>query len=300
MNIQQMKYVVAVANNGSFREAAKKLFITQPSLSNGIKELEAELGITLFTRTNRGAYLTEAGQEFLERAEKILIQLDALETHYHTQEKREIFSIASQHYDFLGPLTAKLMVEFKEEFKQFRIIETTTAKVIEEVKEQYSEIGILYFNERNQAGISRYLQQGGLTSKVIGTFKTHIFLGQNHPLAEKDEITKEELSAFPQVRFTQDGNNFPYFYEDLIEIPEQESVIYTSDRGTLMNLVIETDAYASGSGIVIGGIRDHLKLIPLADSEENRLCVIYSAKQPLSPIAKAFIHKLHLLFKKEN
>ena len=90
---------------------------------------------------------------------------------------------------------------------------------------------------------------------------------KGHPLAEHAEITKEELLSYPQVRFTQDGNNFPYFYEDLIEIPDQETVIYTSDRGTLMNIVLETDAYASGSGIVIGGIREHLRLIPLAEGE---------------------------------
>jgi DNA-binding transcriptional LysR family regulator len=72
MNIQQMKYVVAVANNGSFREAAKKLYITQPSLSNGIRELEEEIGVTLFTRTNKGALITEEGRIFLEHAEKIL------------------------------------------------------------------------------------------------------------------------------------------------------------------------------------------------------------------------------------
>lgn len=206
MNIQQMKYVVAVANNGSFREAAKKMFVSQPSLSAGIKELETELGITLFTRTNRGAYLTEEGQDFLNRAEKILVQLDTLETHYLTSEKRDNFSIAAQ----------------------------------------------------------------------------------------------EELLSYPQVRFTQDGNNFPYFYEDLIEIPDQETVIYTSDRGTLMNIVLETDAYASGSGIVIGRIREHLRLIPLAEGELNEFYIIYSAKRPLSEIAQRFIKELTRLLDQQS
>lgn len=300
MNIQQMKYVVAVANNGSFREAAKKMFVSQPSLSAGIKELETELGITLFTRTNRGAYLTEEGQDFLNRAEKILVQLDTLESHYLTSEKRDNFSIAAQHYDFLGPLTAQLLEEFKDEIKQFRIMETTTARVIEEVKEQHSEIGIIYMNEHNQAGIRRYLQQGELSGRSIGKFKTHIFLRRGHPLATHAEITKEELLSYPQVRFTQDGNNFPYFYEDLIEIPDQETVVYTSDRGTLMNIVLETDAYASGSGIVIGGIREHLRLIPLAEGELNEFYIIYSAKRPLSEIAQRFIKELTRLLDQQN
>ncbi|WP_165006569.1 MULTISPECIES: LysR family transcriptional regulator [unclassified Enterococcus] len=297
MNIQQMKYVIAVANNGSFREAAKKLYVSQPSLSAGIRELETELGITIFTRTNRGAYLTEEGQAFLKRAERILVQLDALESYYLTSEKRESFSIASQHYDFLGPLTAKLIETFKAEVKQFRIMETTTATVIEEVKQQQSELGILYMNDHNRAGIKRYLEQGELVAQSLGTFKTHIFLRQGHPLAQRQEIKKEELAAFPQVRFTQDGSNFPYFYEDLIEIPEQESVIYTSDRGTLMNIVLETNAYASGSGIVIGEIKEYLRLIPLADGPMNELYVIYSAKQPLSEIAKQFILSLQHVMK---
>lgn len=300
MNFQQLKYVVAVANNGSFREASKKLYVAQPSLSAGIKELETELGITLFTRTNRGAFLTEKGQEFLKRAERILVQLESLEDYYLTNEKRDSFSIASQHYDFLGPLTAKLITSFKQEIKQFRIIETTTAKVIEEVKEQHSEIGILYMNEHNRSGIKRYLEQGELTTQSLGTFKTHIFLRQEHPLSQKKEIAKEELFPYPQVRFTQDGSNFPYFYEDLIEIPDQETVIYTSDRGTLMNIVLETDAYASGSGIVIGEMKEYLRLIPLADSQENELVIIYSVKRPLSKIAQRFIHHLTQLIKQEE
>ncbi|THE09643.1 LysR family transcriptional regulator [Enterococcus hirae] len=300
MNIQQLKYVTAVANNGSFREAAKKLFVSQPSLSAAIKELENELGIHLFTRTHRGAYLTEDGQAFLKRAERILIQLESLESYYLTAEKRESFSIASQHYDFLGPLTAKLIEEFKEEIKQFRIMETTTATVIEEVQQQHSELGILYMNDHNRAGIKRYLEQGELVAQSLGRFKTHIFLRQGHPLANQKEIRREELSAFPQVRFTQDGSNFPYFYEDLIEIPEQESVIYTSDRGTLMNIVLETNAYASGSGIVIGEIKEYLRLIPLADSLCNELYVIYSTKHPLSDIAQRFIRNLKEVIQQAN
>jgi hypothetical protein len=106
---------------------------------------------------------------------------------------------------------------------------------------------------------------------------------------------KEELLSYPQVRFTQDGNNFPYFYEDLIEIPDQETVIYTSDRGTLMNIVLETNAYASGSGLVIGEIKEYLRLIPLADSPKNELYVIYSAKQPLSDLAQKFMKDLSFL-----
>ncbi|MFV0559531.1 MAG: LysR family transcriptional regulator [Enterococcus sp.] len=300
MNIQQLKYVVAVANNGSFREAAKKMYVTQPSLSNGIKELEETLGITLFTRTNRGAYLTEDGQDFLERAEKILVQLDALEGRYQTENNPEIFSVASQHYDFLGPVMAQILKEYSSEIHQFRIIETTTAKVIEEVHEQHSELGILYLNEKNASGINRYLKQNELLARPLGDFRTHIFLNQNHPLAQQEEIALESLSQYPQVRFTQDGNNFPYFSEDLIETQEQESVLYVSDRGTLMNILLGSNAYASGSGVVIGEIKEHIRLVPLKNSEVNQMNVIYSNKHQLSASAQRFVEILEQLFAKEN
>ena len=264
------------------------------------RNLKQSLGLLFLPEPIEAPFLTEEGQEFLKRAERILVQLESLEGYYLANEKRDSFSIASQHYDFLGPLTAKLITSFKQEIKQFRIIETTTAKVIEEVKEQHSEIGILYMNEHNRSGIKRYLEQGELVTQALGTFKTHIFLRQEHPLSQKKEIAKEELFPYTQVRFTQDGSNFPYFYEDLIEIPDQETVIYTSDRGTLMNIVLETDAYASGSGIVIGEMKEYLRLIPLADSQENELVIIYSVKRPLSKIAQRFIHHLTQLIKQEE
>ncbi|KAF1296069.1 LysR family transcriptional regulator [Enterococcus sp. JM4C] len=292
MNLQQLKYVVAVANNGSFREAAKKMFITQPSLSNGIKELEQEIGLTLFTRTNKGAYLTEEGKDFLEHAEKILSQMEHLETRYQKSEQKERFSVAAQHYDFLGPIVAKLMKEFQPQYKQFRIFETTTAKVIEEVQQFASDIGLLYLNEHNQASIYRYLEQADLDYEILGSFQTHIFLGPQHPLANKEGIQLNELADYPQVRFTQDGQNFAYFYEDLIEIPEQETVFYTSDRGTLLNLLLETEAYASGSGIVVGGSREQVRLIPLIDAPKNKFCLIYPKRKKRTPIVETFVKEV--------
>lgn len=297
MNIQQLRYVIAVANSGSFREASKKLFITQPSLSNGIKELEAEVKISLFTRTNRGAYLTEEGKEFLAGAEKIIEQMELFENRYHNQEVSDTFSIASQHYDFLGTLVAELLAETSASIKKFRIHETTTGTVIEDVRNFYSEIGLIYLNEHNRAGIKRYLEQAELDYFAVGDFQTHIFLGKQHPLAEQKEIHLAELVGYPQVRFTQDGSNFPYFAEDLVEIPEQEQVIYTSDRGTLVNILTATEAYASGSGLVIGPAKEVIRLIPLAESPSNTFYIIHSRKRPLSPVAQQFIKKFQQIIK---
>ncbi len=278
LNIQQMKYVAAIANNGSFREAAKKLFITQPSLSNSIRELEEELGISLFLRTNKGAFLTEEGMVFLEQAEKVLVQMELLENRYRETVTSERFSISSQHYDFLGEVIAKVLKKYGDQYKDFRVFETTTLKVIEDVKGFHSELGIIY---------------------LISTFNTHIFLGNHHPLAKQKEIHLEELVPYPLVRFNQEGSNFSYFSEDLVEIPEQESVIHTTDRGTLMNLLVETNAYASGSGVVTGFTKKEIRLVPLAPALENRICLLFPKNREISPIGRYFIKELKALFKKE-
>lgn len=297
--IQQMKYVAAIANNGSFREAAKKLFITQPSLSNSIRELEEELGISLFLRTNKGAFLTEEGMVFLEQAEKVLVQMELLENRYRETVTSERFSISSQHYDFLGEVIAKVLKKYGDQYKDFRVFETTTLKVIEDVKGFHSELGIIYLNEQNSVSIERYLEQANLAYEVISTFNTHIFLGNHHPLAKQKEIHLEELVPYPQVRFNQEGSNFSYFSEDLVEIPEQESVIHTTDRGTLMNLLVETNAYASGSGVVTGFTKKEIRLVPLAPALENRICLLFPKNREISPIGRYFIKELKALFKKE-
>lgn len=296
MNIQQMKYVVAIANNGSFREAAKKLFITQPSLSNGIRELEEEIGVTLFTRTNKGAFLTDDGMSFLEHAEKIITQMELIENRYQEVTKSERFSISAQHYDFLGEVMGRLIQKFENQYKNFRVFETTTLKVIEDVKSFHSELGVIYLNSQNRVGIERYLAQSNLDYEVVGHFHTHIFIGNHHPLAHQKKINLEQLCCYPQVRFTQEGSNFAYFSEDLIENQEQETVIYTNDRGTLMNLLVETNAYASGSGVVTGFTKEVIKLVPLANSEKNNICILYQKNKKISEIGHFFIDEVKKLF----
>lgn len=296
MNIQQMKYVVAIANNGSFREAAKKLYITQPSLSNGIRELEEEIGEKLFIRTNKGANLTDEGIIFLEHAEKVLTQIEIIENRYQEVTTNERFSVSSQHYDFLGEVMGSVFKKFKKEYKNFRIFETTTLKVIEDVKSFHSELGVIYLNDNNAIGIERYLKQANLTYSIVGSFDTHIFLGNNHPLAQEEKIYLNQLTQYPQVRFTQEGSNFSYFSEDLIENREQETVIYTNDRGTLMNLLVETNAYASGSGVVTGFTKKEICLIPYAESTPNKICILYQKNKKISTIGQFFIQEMKQLF----
>ncbi|WP_321384797.1 LysR family transcriptional regulator [uncultured Enterococcus sp.] len=300
MNIKQMKYVVAVADSGGFREAAKRLFVTQPSLSTGIKELEEELGVTLFVRTNKGATLTEEGIAFLEHAEKILTQLALMENRFQHHQKEERFSVSSQHYDFLGGIMAQVIQGFEEQYKEFRLFETTTLKVIEDVKSYHSDIGILYLNSQNRSGIKRHLAATNLAYEVIGDFTTHVFIGKQHPLAQKKALTMDQLADYPQVRFIQEGSEFNYFSEDLIAETGPQGVIQVSDRGTLMNILAGTTAYATGSGIITGFTKKEIRLIPLVGQEQNQICILYQKNQQRNEVSDYFIKLLRKTINKEG
>lgn len=296
VNIQQMRYVAAIANNGSFREAAKKLYISQPSLSHAVKELERELDVQLFERTRQGASLTSEGMDFFQYTQPILAQVELLENRYLANEHNEKhFSVSSQHYDFLSLIMSQLIQEFQE-YNEFRIFESTTLNVIKDVEQYRSELGILLFNESNQAGLSRLLENGELEYEVLTTFKTHIFMREDHPLADKPLIHLEDLQDYAQVRFTQETNNYTYFAEDLIDFPGISQVIHTSDRATLTGILHGTNAYGSGSGLVENPESQGIVLIPLADSPENKMVVIKKKARKASTIGEVFLTKLRQYF----
>lgn len=300
MNIQQMKYVVAIANNGSFREASKKLYVAQPSLSHAIKELEDELATKLFLRTNRGTTLTEDGVEFVQMAQKLLAQYELIETRYSNNEQKSVhFSISAQHYDFLAIVISRLLTE-ELNYKSFRIFESTTQKIIQDVSTFRSELGIIFLNDQNSAAIGRVLEQENLEYESLVSFRTHIFLSIDHPLAQQEEISEKDLRQYPQLRFTQEANNYSYFQEDLIDAIETDRVVHTSDRATLTGILQRTYAYGTGSGLVEKPNAQGLALVPLKDSPINRISVIRPKSKELSPIAVKFIQILREYFQEHR
>ncbi|MFV0558828.1 MAG: LysR family transcriptional regulator [Enterococcus sp.] len=291
MNIQQCRYVVAIAKAGSFSEAAKALYVTQPSLSSSVKELESSLGVSLFLRSKAGVRLTEEGSDFLTYANRILSQVTVLENRYQSEFKKS-FTVATQHYDFLSQPFLQVTEAFKEQYQNFHIIETTTRKILESVQDFTSELGILYLDESNRKVLERYFQQEGLHFESLGEFATQIFLRKDHPLAYKKEITRKDLALYHQVRFTQEEQGTTDFDEDPIEVNDQQSVLYTNDRGTLMNLLCESDAYASGLGIVDGFVNQHIVLRTLQNPVIHTLGVVTNEKRMATPIATAFVENV--------
>lgn len=294
MNIQQMQYVIAVAENGSFREAAKHLYIAQPSLSQGIKELEQELSTELFQRTSKGAKLTEAGYFFYEQALAINKQFTALNEQFTAKDEPTYFAISGQHYDFIGVAMTALMKEFPH-CQTIRILEGTTLEAINDVEAYRSELAVICLTPFNQAGLLQILDQQGLGYQVLTEFKTHIYLRQGHPLASQEAIHLHDLDHYSQVRFLQESS-YTQLAEDPLAKPKTEAVISTSDRATLNGIIKNSDAYASGSGLVESPTEQGLVLVPLADAPTSQIIIVVRKNRPLTEMATRYLAKLEALF----
>ncbi len=301
MNIQQLRYVVAIANSGTFREAAEKMFVSQPSLSISVRDLETELGFKIFNRTSSGTVLTRRGMDFYEKALNLVKGFDSFENQYlQSEDEKEEFSVSSQHYDFLPPL----MVAFSEtysEHKNLRIFESTTVQILDEVSQGFSEIGIIYINSSNHKGIGQKLHKLGLEVVDMIDFKTHIYLRKGHPLAQKEQLELADLEGLPTVRFTQEKEEYLYYSENFFDTSNASKTFNVTDRATLNGILERTDAYATGSGFLDSQSVHGITVIPVNDGQANRMVYVKRQNQELSQVAEKFVRvMLHYFDKKRN
>lgn len=296
MNIKQLRYIVAIANTGTFREASEQLFVSQPSMSIAVKDLEQELGFQIFERTNTGATLTTAGERFYEQAQNVLRNFENFESKYTGSQKVERnFSVASQHYDFLAPVGADFAKK-NPEIKNFRVFESTTYNILKEVSDGHSELGVVYLNKNNRAGILRMLDKQGLDYEELFISQTHIYLRAGHPLAEKEAIETKALKTLDRVRFTQENEQFLYYSEDLVETFENTFIYNVTDRATLNGILERTDAYATGLGFVDKASVANVVVVPLAGDHVNSLILVKNRGQELSEPAKSYKRSLEYYF----
>ena len=216
MTLQQLRYVTAVAEAGTVSGAAKALFISQPSLTAAIQELEREMGITIFLRTNRGVVLSREGDEFLGYARQVLMQAELLEQRYGTRSQhRQAFSVSSQHYSFASQAFAKVLRDLGGETYSVTLRETTTYEVIEDVGRLRSEVGVLLVTEENAPVLRRLFREYDLAYTELAEKPSTVYVSMNHPLAHKGEVTEEDLLPYPCVSFEQGRHNALFFSEDI-------------------------------------------------------------------------------------
>ena len=251
MTLAQLRYVITVSQVGTLSEAAKRLYISQPSLTNAIKELEKELGITIFIRTNKGVILSRQGEEFLGYARQVIEQTNLIEEKYLQDHNiKHEFCISTQHYSFAVEAFVSLIKEYGGKEYDFRIRETQTYEIIEDVARMRSEIGILFLNDFNEKVIQKILKSHDLEFHQLFVASPHVFISRKHPLAGNTVITNEELEQYPYLSFEQGEHNSFYYSEEIFSVEEKKKNIRVRDRATLFNLLIGLNGFTVCSGVI--------------------------------------------------
>ena len=293
MTLQQLKYALTIADCGSMNEAAKQLFSSQPSLSETMKELETEIGLDIFLRSNRGIVITPEGEEFLGYARQVTEQFGLLQSKYIDKKVKEKFSVSTQHYTFAVKAFVETVKQIGMEQYEFAVHETTTISVIENVKNFRSEIGVLYENDFNEKVLNKMFKENGLEFVELFSCDTFVYLWSGHPLAKQDVITMEELDEYPCLSFDQGKNNSLYLAEEMKSTYEYKRLIKANDRATLLNLMIGLNAYTLCSGIICEDLNgDDYKAVPLKETEKMRIGYIKRKGAKVSHIGELYIEEL--------
>jgi len=294
LTLQQLKYVIEVAARGSINEAAKRLFITQPSLSNAIKDLEEEMGISIFERSNKGIELSKEGVEFLSYARQVVEQAELLEGRYlNAKPSPQHFSVSTQHYAFAVNAFVSLVKEYGHEEYELTLRETKTYEIIEDVKSMRSEIGILYLNEFNEKVINKLLKTSNLQFTSLFTASPHVFISVNNPLARQSIVTIEQLDDYPYLSFDQGEYNSFHFAEEILSTLSHKKSIRVNDRATLFNLLIGLNGYTISTGVLSADLNGN-EIIPVRLDNEETINVgwISHRSASLSILGSAYIEAL--------
>lgn len=294
MRIQQLQYVIKIVETGSMNEAAKQLYITQPSLSNAVRNLETEMGIQIFIRNPKGITLTKDGMEFLSYARQILEQTALLEERYKGDNtSRELFSVSSQHYAFV--VNAFVALFNGTDMTQYELFlrETRTWEIIDDVKNFRSEIGVLFLNSYNRDVLTKLFDDNSLIATTLFTTTPHIFVSKSNPLANRKKLSMKDLEDYPYLSYDQGLHNSFYFSEEMMsQIPHPKSIV-VSDRATLFNLMIGLDGYTVATGILNSKLNgDEIVAIPLDVDDVIDIVYIRHDKANLSKMGQKFIDYL--------
>ena len=294
MTLQQLKYVITVAETGTITEAAKKLYISQPSLTNSIHELEKEMNLVIFNRTNKGISISKEGENFLGYARQVLEQAAILEDKYKGSGLgKKHFCVSTQHYSFAANAFVDLIKEYGQEEYDFSLRETQTYEIIEDVTRLRSEIGILFLNDFNETVISKILKSNELEFHQLFIAKPHVFISRKHPLANKSVITNKELEIYPYLSFEQGEHNSFYFSEEIFSDFERKKNIRVRDRATLFNLLIGLNGYTVCSGVIDNRLNgSDIIAVPLEGESPMRIGYITHKKGIISSLGCSYLQAI--------
>ena len=294
MTLQQLRYVIEVAKTGSMNVAAKQLFVSQPSLSMAIRELEDDVHISIFERTTKGVVITAEGEEFLGYARQIINQVELLEDKYiEAGQIKKKFGVSAQHYSFAVKAFVEMVKGFDMDKYEFAIREARTHDVIHDVVTGKSEIGILYTNDFNEKVLNKIFKDNQLEFVHLFTCEGYAYLWKNHPLAGKKVIALEELQDYPCLSFEQGDNNSFYFAEEILSTYDFKKTIKSNDRATNLNLMVGLNAFTLCSGIICEELNgsDYIA-VKLAEEVTMDIGYIKRAHMNMSEIGELYIDEI--------
>lgn len=299
MTLNQLKYAIAISKENSLNDAAKKLFISQPSLTGAMHALEDEIGFDIFIRSKSGISLTIKGAEFIGYAKSVVEQYDILDAKYisKTDIKRH-FSVSMQHYSFAVNAFVEMVKEFGYEEYEFEVHETKTHEIIKNVRNQKSELGVIYMNDFNSKVLTKVLSEEGLEFTPLFDCGICVYIGKNNPLAKeklksKESITFEELDDYPCLVFDQGEYNSAYYAEEVMSTHEYKQIIRANDRATMLNLISGLNGYTLCSGILCGDLNgDEYCAIKLDTDEKMTIGYISRRSSIISEIGQRYIEEI--------
>ncbi len=294
MRIQQLEYLEKIVEAGSINEAAKRLFLTQPSLSNAVKELENEMGIQIFQRSSGGISLTAEGREFMTYSKQILDQVNLMNERYKNgQQRKQSFSVSAQHYAFVVHAFVELIKSVNASEYQFTLRETETQNIFNDLAQFKSELGILYTNGFNQKIMQRLFKENNLVFTPLFVAKPHIFVSRYNPLTSKSSVNLSDLEDFPYLSYEQGEVNSFYFSEEILSTLSHKKSIKVSDRATIFNLMVGLNGYTISSGIISSKLNDDkIVAIPLNVDDDITMGWLKHRQVELSPLAERYLTML--------
>lgn len=294
MRIQQLEYLERIVEAGSINEAAKRLFLTQPSLSNAVKELENEMGIQIFQRSSGGISLTAEGREFMTYSKQILDQVNLMNERYKNgQQRKQSFSVSAQHYAFVVHAFVELIKSVNANEYQFTLRETETQNIFNDLAQFKSELGILYTNGFNQKIMQRLFKENNLVFTPLFVAKPHIFVSRYNPLTSKSSVNLSDLEDYPYLSYEQGEVNSFYFSEEILSTLSHKKTIKVSDRATIFNLMVGLNGYTVSSGIISSKLNDDkIVAIPLNVDDDITMGWLKHRQVELSPLAERYLTML--------
>lgn len=299
MTLQQIYYVLTISEHGSMNKAAEALFISQPTLTSAVRELESELGITVFRRSGKGTELTTEGEEFLIYARQLYQQYELINEKYTDPSNvKRRFGVSSQHYSFTVKAFVETVKQFDMQKYEFAMREVQTLEVIRDVSSLKSEIGILYINDFNQRVMNKILRDNELEFHKLIDCKAYVYIWKNHPLAKNESISFDELRDYPCLSFEQGEKGSFYFSEEILSMNEYPRMIKAADRSTMLNLMVGLYGYTLCSGIICEELNgSDFIAVPFRSDDDNpnqtmEIGYILKKNVPLSNIGEIYIKEL--------